>query len=199
MKRSEKTERKLLKAALELFARKGYHGTTINDIARKVGFTKGALYGHFPRKGDLLFRIIEEYKTQFLDEMMRAVNACDGNALDKLHRAISFNAKFGADNPDLPAFLATLTAELKADVDFEPTLKSVYREYQSFISGLIKMGMRQGVFKKGIDPDLAALNFIATYDGILHQWILNRYHIDGEEYIRTFRKIFVDGIANHNP
>jgi AcrR family transcriptional regulator len=197
LKRSAETEAKFLTAGLELFARKGYHGTTINEIALKVGLTKGALYGHFRQKEDLLFRIIEEYKTCFLGELKQAVNAQEGNALDKLHRAISFNAKFGAENPDLPAFLATLTAELKADVDFEPCLKSVYREYQKFISELIEQGIRQRLFKKEIAPDLAALIFIATHDGILHQWMLNRYHIDGQQYIRTFRKIFLSGLVQN--
>jgi len=181
---------------VELFARKGYHGTSTNEIAHKTGLTKGAIYGHFPEKGELLFRIIQEYKSRFLDELIRAVDGCEGNALDKLHCAISFNAAFGAEHPDLPAFLTTLTAELKADVNFEPALKSVYREYKEFIAKLIKHGIRQGVFTRDIDPELAAMIFIATQDGILHQWILNRNYIDGEEYIRNFRRIFLKGLVS---
>lgn len=194
MKRSEETEKKFLKAGIELFARKGYHGTTINDIARKVGLTKGALYGHFPEKGDLLLRIIQEYRIQFLHKMMSAVDGCEGNALDKLHRAISFNAAFGAENIDMIAFLSSLTWELKADVDFEPALKGIYREYQKFISGIIRQGIKQGLFKKELDPDLVALIFIGTHDGIIHQWILNRDQIDGELYIRNYRKILMNGL-----
>jgi len=195
VKKSVETEKKIIQAALELFVRKGYHGTSISDIMVKVGLTKGALYAHFKTKGELIFRIIEQYKTKFLYEMMRNVTNHGGNALDKLHQAFSFNARFGAENPELPIFLNSLTSELKTDVDFEPALKSVYREYQKFISDLIRQGSQQGLFKKELDPDLTALTFIATYDGILHQWLLNRYHIDGQLYIRTFRKIFVHGLA----
>lgn len=197
MKRSEETEKKIIQAALELFVRKGYHGTSINHITQKVGLTKGALYSHFSSKGELLLRIIDEFKTRFIDEMMRTVNESRGDALEKLHRIISFNSQFALENQDLCVFLTFLTNELSADVDFELPLKNVYREYQQFISFLIQQGINQGLFKQELDPDLAALTFMALHDGVLHQWVLNRNDIDGRQYISTFRKIFLYGFVKH--
>jgi AcrR family transcriptional regulator len=197
MKRSEETEKKIIQAALELFVRKGYHGTSINQITQKVGLTKGALYSHFSSKGELLLRIIDEFKTRFIDEMMRTVNESRGDALEKLHRIISFNSQFALENQDLCVFLTFLTNELSADVDFELPLKNVYREYQQFISFLIQQGINQGLFKQELDPDLAALTFMALHDGVLHQWVLNRNDIDGRQYISTFRKIFLYGFVKH--
>ena len=194
MKRSEETEKKIIQAGLELFVRKGYHGTSINDITQKVGLTKGALYSHFSSKGELLLRIIDEYRHHFLDEMMRAVTEYQGDAIGKLHHAISFNSKFALENQDLCIFLTFLTTELNADVDFEPPLRNVYQEYQRFISQLIQRGINQGLFKKDIDPDLTALTFMALHDGVLHQWVLNRSYIDGEQYVKTFRTVFMEGL-----
>jgi AcrR family transcriptional regulator len=195
MSRSEETEKKIIQAALSLFVRNGYHGTSIQEITRKVGLTKGALYSHFSSKGDLLLRIIDQFKVRFIDEMIRTVTQSDGDALAKLHTTISFSSKFALENEDLCVFLTFLTTELKADVDLEPPLKSVYRGYQKFISQLIRQGVNQGLLKKGIDPDLAALSFMALHDGVLHQWVLNRAYIDGEQYVRTFRKIFLYGLV----
>ena len=194
MKRSQETEQKILRSALGLFVRRGYHGTSIKNITQKVGLTKGALYAHFSSKGELLLRIIEEYKHNFLDEMMRAVTEYEGDAAQKLHRAISFNSKFALENRDLCIFLTFLTTELNADVDFEPPLRNVYQEYQKFISQLIQRGINQGLFKKELDPDLTALTFIAFHDGVLNQWVLNRSFIDGEQYVKTFRTVFMEGI-----
>ena len=195
MSRSEETEKRIIQAALSLFVRNGYHGTSIQEITRKVGLTKGALYSHFSSKGDLLLRIIDEFKVRFIDEMIRTVTQSDGDALAKLHTTISFSSKFAFENQDLCVFLTFLTTELKADVDLEPPLKSVYRGYQKFISQLIRQGINQGLLKKEIDPDLAALSFMALHDGVLHQWVLNRAYIDGEQYVRTFRKIFLYGLV----
>jgi AcrR family transcriptional regulator len=196
MKRSDGTEKRIIEAALGLFVRHGYHGTSINDIMREVGLSKGALYAHFRSKGELLLRIIEEFKRHNIDVMIQTVDESGGNAVDKLHRTFSFNSRFAYEHQNLVVFLTFLTTELKADVDFEPALKNVYKEYQEFVSGLIRQGMDQGLFKKEIDPDLAALSFIALHDGVLHQWVLNRSHLDGERYAKTFRKIFFYGLAS---
>lgn len=199
MKNKNETEEKILKAALGLFVRKGFHGTSIGDIMQKVGMTKGAFYSHFESKGDLFMRLIEEFRTRLFSEIVSNVNDFEGNALEKIHRTFSLLAKFASQNTDFCVFLTFLTTEMNADVDFEPVLRGVYIDYQKFISGLIKQGIKQGIFKKELDPDLVALTFIALHDGTLHQWVLNRQYIDGEEYVRTFRDIFVGGLVKSAP
>ena len=174
-----------------IFVRKGYHGTSVEEITRKVCVTKGALYAHFTSKGELLLRIIDEFKSRFIGGMSDAVHECQGDALDKIHRVISFNSRFALENQDLCVFLTFLTTELNADVDFEPALKGTYREYLKIMSEIIRQGIRQGLFKKDLDPDVAALTFMALHDGVLHQWVLNRHHLDGTLYVRTFREIFL--------
>ncbi len=195
MKRSEDTESKIIQAALEIFVRKGYHGTSVHEITRKVGLTKGALYAHFASKGELLLRIIDEFKLKFIGGMVSELEQVEGDALDKIHRIISFNSRFAVENQSLCVFLTFLTTELNTDVDFEPALKGTYREYQKIISEIIRQGIRQGLFKKELDPDVTALTFMALHDGVLHQWVLNRYHLDGVLYVRTFREIFLHGLV----
>ena len=195
MRPSEKTEKKIIRAALELFVRKGYHGSSVSDITQKVELTKGALYAHFRSKGELLFRIIKEFEAQFIDKMIGAVEKFEGNALEKLNYAISFNSEFAVENQELCVFLTFLTTELNADIDFQPVLKTTYRKYQKFISKLINQGIRQGLINKRYDPDLAALTFMALHDGMLHQWVLNRDHLDGKQYVKTFRMIFLRGLT----
>jgi len=199
MKRQNGTETKIIQAALEIFVRKGYHGTSILEITNKVGVTKGALYAHFSSKGELLLKIIDEFKSRFIGGMISALEECSGNALDRIHRIISFNSRFALENQDLCVFLTFLTSELNADVDFEPALKGTYRQYRQVISEIIGQGIRQGLFKKELDPDVAALTFMALHDGVLHQWVLNRYHLDGELYVRTFREIFLHGLVKGTP
>ena len=195
MRKSEITERKIVQAALELFVRKGYHGTSVSDIAGKAALTKGALYTHFKGKGDLLLRTIKEFERRFVDELIRTVDEFEGDGVAKLHRAISFNAEFAGSNLELCVFLTFLTTELKADIDFHPVLKTTYRKYQKFISRLVTQGIRQGLIKKWLDPDMSALTFMAIHDGLLLQWVLNRDHLDGRQYVKTFRTIFMEGMT----
>ena len=197
-KKDINTEEKILKVALELFVRQGFHGTSIYDIMRKVGMTKGAFYSHFTSKGDLFLKLINEFRVRIFETMVNDINAFEGNTLEKIHRVITLSSHVATENTYLCVFLTFLTTEMNTDVDFEPPLKSIYIDYQKFISGLISRGIKQGLFKKELDPDLVALTFMALHDGVLHQWILNRQYIDSGEFVRTFRNIFLTGIVSQS-
>ena len=69
-----KAEERILREAMRLFWEQGYHGTSIDDITRAAGLTKGALYWHYNSKEDLLRRIITEYEKRFLDGLIQHVN-----------------------------------------------------------------------------------------------------------------------------
>ena len=56
---AENTKERIMETALELFAEKGYLGTSMNDIAKQLGFTKAALYKHYTSKQEILNRIVE--------------------------------------------------------------------------------------------------------------------------------------------
>jgi AcrR family transcriptional regulator len=194
MRQREQTKNQIIETALRLFVRRGYHGTSINDIMRKVGITKAGFYSHFDSKDQLLLRIIHEYESRYIDQLIRIVTGFEGDPVSKLHRAISFNAEFALRNPELCLFLDYLTSELNADVDFLPPLKKVYDKYQSFIADIIAAGIQQGLVNKALNPDLTALIFIAVHHGLLHQWSLNRHQLNSEEYVRNYRRIFMNGL-----
>ena len=56
---AEGTKERILRIALELFAQNGYLGTSMNDIAGQLGFTKAALYKHYAGKQEILDKIVE--------------------------------------------------------------------------------------------------------------------------------------------
>ena len=57
---AEGTKERILRIALELFAQNGYLGTSMNDIAGQLGFTKAALYKHYASKQEILDKIVEQ-------------------------------------------------------------------------------------------------------------------------------------------
>ena len=60
---AEGTKERILRTALELFAQNGYLGTSMNDIAGQLGFTKAALYKHYASKQEILDKIVERMNT----------------------------------------------------------------------------------------------------------------------------------------
>src|SRR3954469_18366482 len=55
------TRSRVLEAAAQVFARRGFHGATVQDIAREAGATTGAIYSNFAGKEDLYFEVFEEH------------------------------------------------------------------------------------------------------------------------------------------
>jgi AcrR family transcriptional regulator len=192
--RGEKTYGKILQAGLELFSRQGYAGTSIKDITDKVGLTKAAFYAHFGTKGELLHRLIDEYETEYIDELIRRVDEQPGNAIDKVHRAISYGSEFGVKRTEIVILFHSLSDELKADIDFEPALTRIRRKHEKFLTELFDLGKRQGFIKKNLDSSLLAILQMAFAQGMYQQWIQNASRIDGTKYMRTFRTLFFKGI-----
>ena len=186
---------RILQQAMRLFLEKGYHGTSIDEITQAAELTKGALYWHFKSKQDLLKRIIKKHETRFLDELIQAVGEIQGGTLEKFEKYFRFNSAFAYYNRELCASFTTLAAELVgAHHEIEPEIKRIYKKYQTFLSKLILQGKKEKVFKRELDPDLAALSIIAFHNGILLQWSMNRNVIDGEAFVKTFKNIMLKGL-----
>jgi AcrR family transcriptional regulator len=194
--RKKKTEEKILKAALSLFVRKGYNGTSVDEITRMAELTKGALYGHFSSKAQLVLRLIKDFKSNIVQEIIAATERENLSAVEKLHKITSLKAQFALQNQSLCILPTLLTHELNEHEIFKTALKEVYLEYRANIAKIIEQGQREGAFEKDLDPDLTALSFTSFHDGVLHQWILNQDRIDGKEFLRTFRKMVFQGILS---
>ncbi|MBE1535464.1 SACE_7040 family transcriptional regulator [Actinomadura algeriensis] len=89
----------ILAAAAELFARRGYHGTSIGDVGRAVGLTGPALYRHFRGKEAVLAEMLLDISERLLAEgARRAADPDPSHALDALLR---WHIAFALDNPAL--------------------------------------------------------------------------------------------------
>ena len=72
-RRREMTRRHLMDAAATVFARDGFHGASLDDVAATAGFTKGAVYSNFKSKEDLFLAVFDDRLVQEHDEMQRVL------------------------------------------------------------------------------------------------------------------------------
>ena len=73
MRTTKDLKQKIINASLELFAAKGYAGTSMNDIISKTGISKGGVYWHFKSKEDLFVQVIEENYDQWISLLDQAL------------------------------------------------------------------------------------------------------------------------------
>lgn len=187
---------RLLKAAIKLFVRKGYKGSSVAEITKEAGFTRGALYCHFETKEQLAREIIKLFEEKYLNSMMDYVEKEGGNALDRFQKMMCFNVWFAGEHPDLCLFMTMISAEMCGSRNrLEPSLKLVYRKWGEFITRILQEGKRTKEFKKEIDPRMMAWVIIGVHDGVLLQKEMNRETIDLKSYTKQFKNLVISGVS----
>jgi AcrR family transcriptional regulator len=193
---SNQTYQKIIKSALKLFVKNGYHGTSISDISKAAKLTKGAIYFHFENKNALVKKILEMNDTNYLSKMIEEATSTKGKAIDKMKALLRFCLNFGVKNRELGLCLTSLSTELCCSrKKYEKDIKKVYKKFHIFLWNLLEEGKKDGSFRKDIDPDILALNLMGAMDGTLLQWNMNRNEVNGEEFSRSFMKFFLNGIC----
>ncbi len=76
-RRAELTRERLIAAAARVYARAGFNGATLDEVAAEAGFTKGAVYGHFGSKENLLVALVDEYLATQIAEQIALIDRAE--------------------------------------------------------------------------------------------------------------------------
>src|SRR5262245_43002310 len=112
--RHEAKYQRILDAALEVFARKGFHESKISEIARAAGVADGTIYLYFKNKDDLLISLFEA-KLEAINQGLRRELTGVASARDRLQRVVFYHLRLAQENPTLAAFI---TIELRRSGKF---------------------------------------------------------------------------------
>lgn len=196
---NKSTEDRIMEHAIKLFLKKGYHGTTIDDITRSARLTKGSFYWYFKSKEDMLKRILLDFEHLFLDKLIQSISAVEEGTLGKIAKFVRFTSAFAYYNPELCVVFTTLSGELVGTRHkIETEIRRIYKKYQDFLAEIMVQGIKEGVIKKDLNPDLVASVIIAFHNGILFQWFMNKGRIDERAYVDTFKRVLLKGIISES-
>ena len=135
--RENNTKERILEEALKLFAQSGYMGTSMNDIADKLGVTKAALYKHYKSKQEILDSIVEKMNQMDMERvkkyempegnMEEVVKGYQSMALDKIKHFTKVQFLHWTQEEFPCCFRKMLTLEQYRD----PELTKLYQKYLS--------------------------------------------------------------------
>ena len=124
----------ILDVALEVFARSGFHGSSMNDVAEAAGVTKPVLYQHFDSKRELYQALLEEVGNRLLSKIAKGVaGATDGKSQTEL----GFQAYFRWVADDHDAFLLLFGSGSRRDDEFAAAVRRITAESAEAIAPLI--------------------------------------------------------------
>jgi TetR/AcrR family transcriptional repressor of nem operon len=168
MTKSERTRQYIIEKTAPLFNTKGFDGTTLADLTKATGLTKGALYGNFPDKDAIAqeaFRwSIAKVKSLVQQELQDAKTY-----KQQLTALVEFFARY-VSTPPIPGGCPLLNTAIEADDHRTSMRKVVARELVmtvEFIAGLLEKGIEAGEFQKNVRSRELAYTFFCAIEGAL--------------------------------
>jgi TetR/AcrR family transcriptional regulator len=150
----ELSRAQLLDAAEEVFGRKGFHETTLKEVAELAEFSVGSVYSFFDNKDDLFRQIFVRRGDQFMTAMREAVG--DGAPpLEQLHRLVDLEVGFFREHPHFGRlFLRYSSATMmSADRPADAAVTANYEDAMGLQAGVFERGQADGTLRAG-DPQV---------------------------------------------
>jgi TetR/AcrR family fatty acid metabolism transcriptional regulator len=180
----------ILRAAIDVFADRGYFNAQVADVARAAGVAAGTVYLYFRSKDDLLISIFERGMREALSEGRAAVAALEDPQERLRHFARLHLARLGRDRNLAIVFQVELRQSTKFMERFSATL---LRDYLGLIRGTIADGQRVGLFRGDIKPTVAAKMLFGALDEMATNWILSRRRYPLEADADAVVDLFLNG------
>jgi AcrR family transcriptional regulator len=180
----------MLDAAAELFSSRGYHGTSMRDIAAATGILPGSLYAHIRSKEDLLYDIVVRSAEQFLTGVRIVVEGL-GSPEEKLKKAMRSHVGVVAHaREEARVFLEEWQA---LEEPRRSEVKELRDRYEALWDGLIREGIEGGRFRD-VDPTLARLLVLSAANWT-YTWYDPAGPLSPDEIADRFTELLLDGLA----
>jgi AcrR family transcriptional regulator len=161
----ESRKRAILDAAAEIFHRKGYHATSIQDIAQEVGMLKGSLYYYIDSKHELLLEIITDVHAQAFSQLQEVVDA----DLPPAERLRQFTVRHAVYCASHRTGMGVFLHEYKAvEGPAKARVMAMRDRYEQLLSDIIIEGQEDGSFRKDADPRLTVKLILGMINWLYH-------------------------------
>ncbi len=179
------------RAAVKVFAEKGYFNSKVADIAGEAGIADGTVYLYFKSKDDILHSIFDRAMAEFIAEGKREIAGLSGPE-EKLRRIAELHLeKLGADRELAIVFQVELRGSTKFMQEFSA---AGFAEYLDIIRETITEGQTAGIFRDDIKPVVCAKILYGALDEMVTNWILSKKQYPLAPLADEVLKIYLGGM-----
>ena len=181
----------ILRAAIKVFAGKGYFNSKVSDIAGEAGIADGTVYLYFKSKDEILHSIFDRAMAAFISEGKNELVAIDSPA-ERLKRIAHLHLeRLGGDRDLAIVFQVELRGSTKFMQEFSA---AGFAEYLDIIRATIAEGQKSGDFKADIKPIVCAKILYGALDEMVTNWILSKRHYPLGPLADEVMKVFFAGV-----
>jgi TetR/AcrR family fatty acid metabolism transcriptional regulator len=189
-KRDDDKRRRILDAAVRVFARKGYFGAKVAEIASRAGVADGTIYLYFHNKEDILVSLFNEVMAEHI-EGARSEIAHLPSAPARLLAIAARHLRLFGGNRDLAV---VFQVELRHSTRFlERFTGSWLQDYFAVVNTVIEEGQKEKSLRPDLPRKVAAKAFFGALDEMVTSWILSRKEYDLAQLAGPVVDLFLDG------
>jgi AcrR family transcriptional regulator len=189
--RWQERQSEVVDIAAALFAQRGYHATSVQDLVQATGLQRGGLYHYMDGKADLLIQIHERFIDPLLADA-REIAAQDGPADVVLRKlAVSLMNDIATYRDQVTVFLHEWRI-IEDDPQWKDIRKS-RKEFEGVIEAVLRRGVDEGVFHIA-DVRLAVLGFLGMFN-YSYQWYHPGGRFSAKRVADSFCDIYLTGIT----
>jgi TetR/AcrR family transcriptional regulator, fatty acid metabolism regulator protein len=180
----------ILRAAIKVFAGKGFFNSKVADIAGEAGVADGTVYLYFKNKDDILHSIFDRAMAEFIEEGKKELAPLEAPE-DRLRRIAELHLeKLGADRDLAIVFQVELRGSTKHMQEFSA---AGFAEYLDIIRQTFAEGQSSGVFRNDMKPVVCAKILYGALDEMVTNWVLSKKKYPLAPMAGEVLKVFLGG------
>jgi TetR/AcrR family fatty acid metabolism transcriptional regulator len=183
---------RILEAAVRIFAKQGFHQSTVAQIAKQAGVADGTIYLYFKNKDDILVQFFS-YRTKQIFEQFQAEVDRASNSLDKLRNLIRRHLEEFQKDRDGAIVYQVETHQYNRLA--EAQIKEMSKMYLDIVSDIVEQGQQTGTIRKDLYVGLVKRFIIGAIDEVINTWIHADEDYDLASMADPLVDLFIKGIG----
>ncbi len=190
------TRQRIIASAATVFARKGYHGASLDQVAADAGLTKGAVYWHFQSKSDLFLALLDARFQRDMSEMAVKVDAAHSqpDPFDSLKLVLLQLADKIESDRDWPRLFLEFLGHAREDAVHQ-RIGAIYRQSYAWSQTLLDDLRQRGRSNQHADSFVASVFWGALVDGLVLAWLANPQLIDLKQLMPQIAELVWQGVG----
>ncbi|MEW6553309.1 MAG: TetR/AcrR family transcriptional regulator [Actinomycetota bacterium] len=190
----ELRERQIKDAALKLFSEKGFHNTTITQIAAAADLGKGTIYWYWKSKEELAFSLVEEMLADFV-RLIEEARDGEGMVVERFQGLVAEVAQLYERETEYLRLLWKFRVDRSYifSEDYTRRVASYYQRMRKALEEMIEEGIGRGELRR-MDPQRMAFILLGIAEGLELEWLENEEEFSMRDALPEIMDIVVAGL-----
>ena len=193
--RSETTRQQLIAAAMELFGRKGYAGTTLKDVGEMAGVSAGLAAYHFGSKQALLAAVVADIQNAASERIGRPGPSADCDEVEALVANYLLAYRLPADENRLSggdhgrALFVAIAEAISSHPELLPEVVDSDARFRQMVARTLRRGAANGILDPQIDVEALSIIIVGMLRGIALQWLVEPEAVDLDRVVAVIGQL----------